>query len=113
MQGMKFDYLPWSPVVSLQPHVIASVARLQRQEVSWRKEEDGDLVGFVHESTGGLHPLASLQTILILQLSSENLLEVLLLLKYMANLITFYFQIDTMALLLIHSGNSSHTAIGE
>jgi hypothetical protein len=34
MQGMKIDYLPWSLPVSLQPHVIASVARLQREEVS-------------------------------------------------------------------------------
>jgi hypothetical protein len=34
LQGIKIDYLPLSILISLQPHVIASVARLQRQEVS-------------------------------------------------------------------------------
>jgi hypothetical protein len=40
---------------------IASVARLQREEVSRAKKEHEELVALLHVSTGGLHPLSNLQ----------------------------------------------------
>jgi hypothetical protein len=90
MQGMRIDYLPWSPFTSLQSYGIASAARLQREELSTSKQEHRETSS---NSTGiymGMHPLLNLQTFLILQITRQrltNLLEVLHLSKLMANII--------------------------
>jgi hypothetical protein len=55
----KVDYLPLLLFHSLQSHGIATVARLQREEVSRSAKENGELVGFLHDFTRSLHPLSN------------------------------------------------------
>jgi hypothetical protein len=50
---------------------VASVARLQREEMSTTQEEGGETGTFPTGIYGGLHPLLNLQTILILQITRQ------------------------------------------
>jgi hypothetical protein len=89
MQARKLITYHFFRLLSFKTHGIASVARLQREEVSSSAKEHGG-TGII--STGiyeALHPLAILQFILISQstpqICSQNLLQVLLLCKYTAD----------------------------
>jgi hypothetical protein len=53
----KVDYLPFLRLLSFETHGIASVARLQREEVSRAKKEHGGTGTFPTGIYGGLHPL--------------------------------------------------------
>ena len=103
MQAKKLITYHFFCLLSFETHGIASVARLQREEVSMMKgrtrRSSSNSTGFYE----ALHPLAMLQTFWSLQITrslcSQNLLEVLHLSKSMAkhgkyttNLITFYRQ---------------------
>jgi hypothetical protein len=67
MQARKLIKYHFVCLLSFETHGIASIARpVQREEVSLRKQEHEDLVGFVRESTWALHPLLNFDSFFVI-----------------------------------------------
>jgi hypothetical protein len=75
-------------LLSFETHGIAPVARLQREEVSRSAKEHEELVHFLQDFTGALHPLFLQITLQMLIKSTGSTASFKAHGKYTANLIT-------------------------
>jgi hypothetical protein len=84
----------WLPTISFASSLLEYMGLhplqyCKERRCQWSKKEQGDIVAFLQESTRGLHPLLNVGSffVAITRQMLTNLLRVVLLCKYQANLI--------------------------